>query len=118
MIEEGIIQPLREREHINQIRQVADRFHLAQNLTTRIEEILAKHRAEICQVAKPPESLSDLPDEQESPVGDRRPALEPHAQLVVMAHHEERQDRDRQLPRTAQPRVANDKISSHVKRWC
>jgi transposase len=80
-----------------QARQVADRFHLAQNLTTRVEEILTKHHAEICQAAHPVESPSDLPNEQGFLADDWRPAIEPHAQQVMIARQEERQDRYRQL---------------------
>jgi len=80
-----------------QARQVADRFHLAQNLTTRVEEILTKRRAEICQAAQSVESPSDPSSEQGSLADDWRPAIEPHAQQVVIARQEERQDRYRQL---------------------
>ncbi len=107
-----------------QARQVADRFHLAQNLTTRVEEILAKHRAEICQTALPVESPSDPLGEQGSRADDWRPALSPHAQQVVMARQKERQDRYRQLQELNNLGLPMKEIARHmgmalrtVERW-
>jgi transposase len=77
--------------------QVADRFHLAQNLTDRIEIILARCRAEICQATLPPESLTDQTSEHGDLLDDWRPALSPEAQQTGLARQEERLDRYHQL---------------------
>jgi transposase len=50
-----------------QARQVADRFHLAKNLTEIVEEILARCRAEIRQASELPDaSSSDQPKEKKA----------------------------------------------------
>ena len=70
-----------------QATQCADRFHLAQNLTKIVEEILARCRGEIRKALKT--ETSTLPP---WPAADAPPAGSAH-----LAHHAERTDRYQQL---------------------
>ena len=84
-----------------QARQVSDRFHLAQNLTDMVEEILARCRAEIRQASR----LRDTSSSEAKPEGEqkeRAPALpdwppDSRAGSAHLAHHAERSDRYQQL---------------------
>jgi len=84
-----------------QARQVADRFHLAQNLTDIVEEILARCRAEIRQVCDPPTSSSAQQagggTEQTATLPDWHAESDPHAGSVHRARHAERSDRYQHL---------------------
>src|SRR5260370_7790018 len=80
-----------------QARQVADRFHLAQNLTEMVEEILARCRAEIRKAAKGtnPSSEQQAGGDKEptASFNTRPPAPDPLAGSAHLAHHAERSDR-------------------------
>ncbi len=85
-----------------QARQVADRFHLAKNLTEIVEEILARCRAEIRQALKPQDAPSSELQEEEK--AEQAPALpsqpqdpDPLAGSAHLARHAERSDRSQQL---------------------
>jgi transposase len=85
-----------------QARQVADRFHLAQNLTDLVEEILARCRAEIRQVWEPPTSSSPAQQaggglEPTSTLPEWHTAPNSHAGRAHLARHAERSDRYQQL---------------------
>jgi transposase len=85
-----------------QARQVADRFHLTQNLTDLVEEILARCRTEIRQASQPPDPEASV--QSEGGEAKLAPVLSDwHAEsalLVGSAHlarHVERLDRYEQL---------------------
>src|SRR2546429_6361735 len=85
-----------------QARQVADRFHLTQNLTDIVEEILARCRAEIRKASKPPTSSYSTQHEgggaeQTSTLPDWHAAPDPNAGSAHLARHAERPDRYQQL---------------------
>jgi len=85
-----------------QARQVADRFHLVQNLTDIVEEILARCRAEIRQVWEPATSSSSAQQaeggaEQTSTLPHWHAESDPQAGSVHLARHAERLDRYQQL---------------------
>ena len=85
-----------------QARQVADRFHLAQNLTDIVEEILARCRTEIRQASKPPASDASVQEtggnaKPASALPDRHAENDPLAGSVHLARHAERLDRYQQL---------------------
>ncbi len=85
-----------------QARQVADRFHLAQNLTDIVEEILARCRAEIrkhrSQQLPPAQPQHEGGDAEQAPtLPDRHAAPDPHAGSAHLARHAERSDRYQQL---------------------
>src|SRR2546426_3284531 len=85
-----------------QARQVADRFHLAQNLTDIVEEILARCRAEIrkhrSQQLPPAQPQHEGGDAERAPtLPDRHAAPDPHAGSAHLARHAERSDRYQQL---------------------
>lgn len=86
-----------------QARQIADRFHLAQNLTDRIEVILARCRTEIRKASQQRDTPSrqDQPegnDEQQTPALDQwQPAQDPQEKNAHVARQAERSDRYHQL---------------------
>ena len=84
-----------------QAKQVADRFHLAKNLTEIVEEILARCRAEIRKASKPADNASAPQDEEnvEPPLAPQSSDLAPNppAGSAHLAHHAERLDRYEQL---------------------
>ena len=86
-----------------QARQIADRFHLAQNLTDRIEVILARCRTEIRKASQPRDTLSlqDQPEgnvEQQTQTFDEwRPAQDAQEKNAQIARQAERSDRYHQL---------------------
>lgn len=112
-----------------QTRQVADRFHLAQNLTEIVEEILARCRAEIRKALKSPEA--PCPDPQEEKKADQEPALpdqlpdpDPFVGSAHLAHHAERADRYHQLLALRKEGLANKEIARRlgmaertIRRW-
>jgi transposase len=85
-----------------QARQIADRFHLTQNLTDRVEEILARCRTEIRQASQPPASDARVQAEGgdaklASALPDRHAESALLAGSVHLARHAERLDRYQQL---------------------
>ena len=86
-----------------QAKQIADRFHLAQNLTDRIEVILARCRTEIRKASHP----RDIPTWQDQSEGnaeqqthafdDWRPAQDAQEKNAHVARQAERSDRYHQL---------------------
>ncbi len=85
-----------------QARQVADRFHLAQNLTDIVEEILARCRTEIRQASMPPASDASAQEtggnaKPASALPDWHVENDPLAGSVHLARHAERVDRYQQL---------------------
>src|SRR6266702_4583536 len=85
-----------------QARQVADRFHLAKNLTEIVEEILARCRAEIRQASKPANAAEGAQDGENAQqamtsLGGDPPAPDPPAGSAHLAHYAERSDRYQQL---------------------
>jgi transposase len=85
-----------------QARQVADRFHIAQNLTDLVEEILARCRAEIRKVWEPPTSSSSAHQAgggpgQTSTFPGWHAAPDSHAGSAHLARHAERSDRYQHL---------------------
>ncbi len=81
-----------------QARQVADRFHLAKNLTEIVEEILARCRAEIRQAPKRSDApSSEQQAEQTSTLPSQPSDPYPLAGSAHLAHHAERLDRYQQL---------------------
>ena len=85
-----------------QARQVADRFHLTQNLTDLVEEILARCRVEIRKVWEPPTSSYPAQQagggaEQTSTLPDWHAAPDSHAGSAHLARHAERSDRYQHL---------------------
>ncbi len=86
-----------------QAKQVADRFHLAQNLTDRIEVILARCRPEI-RKASQQQALSSSAVEQEGNDAEQtqaldewRPAQNREEKNAHLARQAERSDRSHQL---------------------
>jgi len=86
-----------------QARQIADRFHLAQNLTDRIEVILARCRTEMRKASQPRDTPSwqDQPEanvEHQTQAFDQwRPAQDPQEKNAHVARQAERSDRYHQL---------------------
>ncbi len=80
-----------------QAQQVADRFHLAQNLTEIVEVILARCRAEIRKAFLPAVTSSDGVSQQELSFDEWSPTLDPHAVHTHLARQEERADCYQQL---------------------
>lgn len=78
-----------------QATQVADRFHLAKNLTEIVEVVLARCRAEIRQTTQPTEGL--LKPEDEVLRVDWKPKAEPVEQEARLARLAERQVRYQQM---------------------
>jgi len=75
--------------------QVADRFHLAKNLTDLVEVILARCRAEIRQTMQSEEISLDQEDDFIR--AEWRPKTEPDEQQVGLARQAERHDRYEQM---------------------
>ena len=85
-----------------QARQIADRFHLAQNLTDRIEVILAGCRTEIRKASQQRDTSSwqelEGNDEQQPQALDEwRPVQDPQEKNAHLARQAERSDRYHQL---------------------
>jgi transposase len=85
-----------------QARQIADRYHLADNLRDFVEEILARCRTEIGQTSMPPTSemrVQETEDDMEqASVQPFWPAEDaPLAGIAHLAHHAERLDHYQQL---------------------
>ena len=86
-----------------QARQIADRFHLAQNLTDRMGVILAGCRTEIRKASQPTDTPSwqDQPegnDEQQTQALDEwQPAQDPQEKNAHVAGQAQRSDRSHQL---------------------
>ena len=110
-----------------QARQVADRFHLAKNLTEIVEEILARCRAEIRKASKgtnpSPESQAE---EQESTMSSdsRSSAPDPLAGSAHLARHTERADQYQQLLELRKEGLTNKEIARRlgmaertIRRW-
>ena len=111
-----------------QARQVADRFHLAQNLTEMVEEILARCRAEIRKAAKGTNPSSERQaggDKEPTASFDTRPpAPDPLAGSAHLAHHAERSDRYHQLLELRKEGLTNKEIARRldmaertIRRW-
>lgn len=75
-----------------QAQQVADRFHLAQNLTEIVEVILSRCRAEIRKTFLPAAISSDGVSQQELSLNEWHPIPDPHAVHAHLARQEERAD--------------------------
>jgi transposase len=113
-----------------QARQVADRFHLAQNLTEIVEEILARCRAEIRRAAEPPGSAPEpfQTGEEARPrtlVEAVAPAAERLSGRAHLAHHAERLDRYQQLVELRQAGLTTKEVARRlgmgertVRYWC
>jgi transposase len=113
-----------------QARQVADRFHLAQNLTELVEEILARCRADIRRAVKPPAPASEPAPRGE--VADQTPSGEeapPAPDLLAgrahLAHHAERVDRYQQLIELRNAGLTTKEVAHRlgmgertVRSWC
>lgn len=87
-----------------QARQVADRYHLADNLRGFLEKILARCRQEIGQTSMSPASAMGVQetegDTEQVSISPLRPVEEvPLAGSAHLAHHAERLERYRQLIR-------------------
>lgn len=83
-----------------QARQVADRFHLAKNLTEIVEEILARCRAEIRKAAKGANLSSEPQAGEQEPLTSFDPhssVPDPLAGSTHLARHAERSDQYQQL---------------------
>lgn len=85
-----------------QARQVADRFHLTQNLTDFVEEILARCRTEIRQASQPPASDARVQAEGgDAKLASALPDWHAESALLAgsahLARHAERLDRYQQL---------------------
>jgi transposase len=85
-----------------QARQIADRFHLAQNLTDRLEVILARCRTEIRKASQQRDTSSwqelEGNDEQQPQAFDEwLPAQDPQEKNAHLARQAERSDRYHQL---------------------
>ena len=86
-----------------QARQVADRFHLAQNLTDRIETILARCRAEIRKASQQRTHLAwqgeqdQDREEQRQPLDEWQPGQHRQENSAHVARLAERSDRYQQL---------------------
>ena len=112
-----------------QARQVADRFHLTQNLTEIVEEILARCRVEIRKALKPPEAPGLDPQEEKK--AEQEPALpgqppdpDPLAGSAHLAHHAERSDRYHQLLELRKEGLTSKEIARRlgmaertIRRW-
>jgi transposase len=103
-----------------QARQVADRFHLAQNVTEIVEEILARCRAEIRRAAKPstdpPSEPSQAGEEVEGRAqSEHRPsAPDLLAGRAHLAHHAERLDRYQQLVELRQAGLTTKEVARRL----
>src|SRR5258707_5363972 len=110
-----------------QARQVADRYHLAKNLTEIVEEILARCRAEIRKASKGtnPSSEQQAEDQEPTAAFDPRPsAPDPLAGSAHLAHHEERSDRYQQLLELRKEGLTSKEIARRlgmaertIRRW-
>jgi transposase len=102
-----------------QARQVADRFHLAQNLTDIVKEILARCRSEIRQAPKPPASDASAQAEggdaeQASALSDWHVESDPLAGSVHLARHAERLDRYEQLVQLREEGLTHKEIARRL----
>lgn len=110
-----------------QARQVADRFHLAKNLTEIVEEILARCRAEIRKASKETNSSSEpQAGEQESTLSsDPCPSAPcPFAGSAHLARHAERADQYQQLLELRKEGLTSKEIARRlgmaertIRRW-
>lgn len=101
-----------------QAQQVADRFHLVQNLTASVEVILARCRTELHRAAKPP---VPAPTPEGAPTEEVPAALEeshvlpaPAAGKVHLARHAERVERYEQLLTLRQTGVPTKDIAQRL----
>lgn len=78
-----------------QATQVADRFHLAKNLTEIAEVVLARIRPEIRKAIQPEEN--PLQNQDDGTSADWKPKTERDEQQAGLAHQAERGDRDPQM---------------------
>jgi transposase len=102
-----------------QARHVADRFHLAKNLTESVEEILARCRAEIRQASKPSDiSSSEQQEEQKAEqalaLSNQPPDPYPLAGSAHLARHAERSDRYQQLVELQNEGLTNKEIARRL----
>jgi transposase len=102
-----------------QARQVADRFHLAQNLRDLLEEILARCRPEVRQGAEPATSSCSAQQEggsaqQPATLPDRHDERAPHAGSAHLARHAERADRYQQLVHLREEGLTHQEIARRL----
>jgi transposase len=102
-----------------QARQIADRFHLAQNLTDRIEVILARCRTEIRKTSQQRDTSSwqelEGNDEQQPQALDEwRPAQDPQEKNAHLARQAERSDRYHQLVALRKPGLTLKEIARRL----
>jgi transposase len=102
-----------------QARQVADRFHLTQNLTDIVEEILARCRAEIRKASEPPTSAVRVQPEgngaeETSILPERYAERDPQAGSAHLARHAERSDRYQQLVELREEGLTHQEIARRL----
>jgi transposase len=111
-----------------QARQIADRFHLAKNLTEIVEEILARCRAEIRKASTGINSSSEQQagEGKELTASSDTPssAPDPLAGSAHLAHHAERSDRYQQLLELQKEGLTSKEIARRlgmaertIRRW-